>query len=204
MAVGNAAYPLSTLYNMKAIRWCSGAAPVMDVGQQHPCLRGTSQPWAKWGFPHHIPAVSAPWASTWVEAVFTTWYQQGDAGSRSRFSAVTPSAFPSKIKKPPVTQRLPPLRGLPGSGHCKPCTKHSLIASAGADRRQQQDFLLLFPGKAKKICWVQVPCCRLCVKCCSISTGPASDWDKGDLVYSKPFPGWGGERQALWATKPKK
>lgn len=77
-------------------------------------------------------------------------YQQGDAGSRSRFSAVTPSAFPSKIKKLPLTQRLPPSRGLPGSGHCKPCTKNSPIASAGVDRRQPQAFLLLIPWESQE------------------------------------------------------
>ena len=152
-AAGNAdLYPLSTLYKMKPIRWVlwhsssDGCGAAASLSEGHVPALGKMRL-----SPPHSCSI-APCASTWAEAVLTTWYQQGDAGSRSRFSAVTPSAFPSKIKKPPVTQRLPPSRGLPGSGHCKPCTKHSLIASAGVDRRQQQDFLLLFPGKAKKIC----------------------------------------------------
>lgn len=66
----------------------------------------------------HIPAISAPWP-TKQPRVEGDWclllcISAAMRGSRSRLSAVTRSAFPPEIMKPPSTPALPPSHGLPG------------------------------------------------------------------------------------------
>lgn len=79
--------------------------------------------------------------------VFTTPYQRRDARLSEPFLRSDVLCLPTEDYEttfnPGASSLTRPSR--PSKGRAEPCLEHSLIASAEAERRQQQDFLLLIP-----------------------------------------------------------
>lgn len=79
--------------------------------------------------------------------VFTTPYQRCDARLSEPFLRSDVLCLPTEDYETTFNPRASSLTwpSRPSEGRAEPCLEHSLIASAEAERRQQQDFLLLIP-----------------------------------------------------------